>query len=148
MNKRFYNMITNVVAVVVISTSMLFGCLQLSDSNFKIKTGEQVVNLMYKANDVDILYANADKLESLCEPDVFALMDNRIPANLMRRIPTNEPIIPHIVDYYTKGDKAIFMVTFRTGSKLNDRYISIEFSKDGLVHDYAEYEIINKFKEE
>lgn len=148
MNKKLYNRILTAVSVLIIITTIGYGYLNVSNYNLNLQLSEQIVNLMYKANDIDVLYSNADKLETLCEPEIFSILDNREPTNLMRRFSKVEPMTPNIINSSVDDNKVMLLVTFNTGSTLRDRLIVLEFSDNNLLSDYTEYEMVNKFKGE
>lgn len=108
-------------------------------------TTEKVVDLIYKYNDINTLIVNAEVLEGMCEPEIFTILDNRSKANVTRRFNTYVTTIPSVKLIQVEGRTATAVVAYNLESNLRDRYIVIEYNKEGKIHDYKEYEFLNKF---
>lgn len=115
--------------------------------NTRVKTAETVITALYKYSTLDALMANADYLETICEPEVFSILDNRDKAILFRRFSTYVPTSPSITHTYVEGNTVICVVSFNKESNLNDKLIYLEFNSKNILCDYKEYEFKSKFDE-
>lgn len=146
--KKKTNIANNCIRVVTIC--IILGCiintsLQVTSKQDKIAKSEKIIKLIYQYKDTNTLVANASVLEDLCEPEVFAVLDNRSKANVTRRFSKYTTTVPSIKDIYVQGNITYSIVAMNTESELRDRLITITYNKEGLVSDYKEYEFVNRF---